>query len=198
MPNSFVSNAIWRCTNLKSDWFLACYCYESSGVLLYMTKSQYENVFLTQITLMWCTYNFISSTVCAIYHIYAYDFLLFLFGFSNGYVVLFIKLYIRSQEFEETRAALDVQSASVEQLQGQLKELQEQMIDEERAREHARTLQRLASCKSCMIIFLYVRMYFNCNTLCFKEALYCFNALRVSIASIEYFSMQHLVMLICT
>ena len=47
-----------------------------------------------------------------------------------------------SKEVEEARAALNVQSASVEQLQDQLKEIQEQLNDEEKAREHARMLQR--------------------------------------------------------
>ena len=51
-----------------------------------------------------------------------------------------------SKEVEEAQAALHNQSASVEQLQGQLKEIQEQLNDEEKAREHARMLQRLASC----------------------------------------------------
>ena len=50
-----------------------------------------------------------------------------------------------SQEVEEARAALHVQSASVEHLQNQLKELQGQLDNEEKAREHARMLKWLDS-----------------------------------------------------
>ena len=62
------------------------------------------------------------------------------FGFSGCYLRYLITCC--SKEIEEAREALNVQSASVEQLQGQLKEIQEQLNDEEKAREHARMLQR--------------------------------------------------------
>ena len=57
-------------------------------------------------------------------------------------VILYLVLTRCSQEIEEARAALHVQSASFEQLQNQLKEMQEQLGNEEKAREHARKLQR--------------------------------------------------------
>lgn len=63
-----------------------------------------------------------------------------MFGLSGCYLRYLITCC--SKEIEEAREALNVQSASVEQLQGQLKEIQEQLNDEEKAREHARMLQR--------------------------------------------------------
>ncbi|XP_065884263.1 IQ domain-containing protein E-like isoform X2 [Dysidea avara] len=48
----------------------------------------------------------------------------------------------KSQEAEEARAALHTHSTSIQQLQEQLKQTQEQLSNEEKAREHARTLQR--------------------------------------------------------
>ena len=59
--------------------------------------------------------------------------------------VIYIHNYIVmcfSQEVEEARTALHAQSASFEQLQSQLKEMQEQLDNEEKARDHARMLQR--------------------------------------------------------
>ena len=57
------------------------------------------------------------------------------------YTIFAYPLY--SQEAEEARAALFTQSTSIQQLQDQLKQAQEQLSNEERARQHARTLQRL-------------------------------------------------------
>lgn len=57
----------------------------------------------------------------------------------HGYII-----HCCSQEVEEARAALQVHSASVEQLQNQLKVIQGQLDNEEIAREHARMLQRSA------------------------------------------------------
>ena len=57
-------------------------------------------------------------------------------------VILYLIVTCCSQEVEEARTALHVQSSSVEQLQNQLKEMQEQLDNEEKAREHARMLQK--------------------------------------------------------
>ena len=66
-----------------------------------------------------------------------------LYEYSIPFAIILCSIFDYSQEVEEARAALHVQSASVELLQNQLKELQEQLNNEEKAREHARMLKWL-------------------------------------------------------
>ena len=117
------------------------------------------------------------------YTVQKFFIVLCLHGFSGHYGYMFITCC--SKEVEEARAALHDRSASVEQLQSQMKEMQEQLNNEEKAREHARMLQRLASCFTASLYnVLYITncsrwksfmvAELNCNSL---EDIHCWTVL---------------------